>query len=168
MACRSDSETQGCCGGCGQRPFPWSSALRDPAFLRLWLRRYRGALARGAGSGLATGLALLALGDWLGALGPMLGGPWLHPHPAALLPGALLAGLLLALGREGHRGRLAQVLRPALVLALAGAGNGLLATGGGPEAWAAAGSHAFAFLILGLPLLALATWALSSLAPSEG
>ena len=100
MACCSTPPAAGKGAGCGcgaQPPFPWLSAIGDPVIRRLFLRRYGWHLLAGTGSGLLAGLAVLALGDRLGAIGPMLGGPWLHLHPATVLPATVLAGLVLSL-----------------------------------------------------------------------
>jgi hypothetical protein len=113
-----------CCsspGGCGgDKPFPWFSALRDPAILRLFLARYRREWLAGLGAGAAAGAALTLI-EPLGALGPLVGAPWLHLHAAAVVPAALLAGPALFL-RLGHEGR---------------------------GAWKGAAAWALAFLLLG-------------------
>jgi hypothetical protein len=113
-----------CCsspGGCGgDKPFPWFSALRDPAILRLFLARYRREWMAGLAAGAVAGAAL-SLIEPLGALGPAMGAPWLHLHPAAVVPATLLAG-------------------PALFLRLANDGR---------RAWAEGAAWALAFLVLG-------------------
>lgn len=161
MACCSDPEQEsrgGSCG-CGQRPFPWFSAVRDPVIRRLFLRRYRRELLLGAGTGCLTGGAALAFGEPLGALGPLLGGPWLHFHAGAVLPAAILAGLALALSmaRDGARRGAAS----AWVLACAaagGLGNGFLDLGDGPFLREGGAFSVLAFALLGLPATWL-TWA---------
>ena len=168
MACCTDPkpETEGAasCGGgscgCGSRPFPWFSAVCDPAIRRLFLLRYRRELLLGAGTGCLTGGAALLSGEGLGALGPLLGGPWLHFHAAATLPAAILAGLALALSMawNGARGWAAASAWVLICLAAGGAGNGLLELGEGPAVAGflrEGGPHSvLAFALLGLP----ATW----------
>ena len=100
MACNPESKSAeaagGCCGGgCGApKAFPWFSALCDPAFQKLFLARYWRDLLTGLAAGGLGALALLAPGEALAGLGPLLGGPWLHLRAAAVLPAAMLAGLL--------------------------------------------------------------------------
>jgi len=98
MACCSDSKpaSEGC--GChGRQPFPWLSAVSDPVIRRMFFQRYGRELWVGAGSGLLAGAAVLALGEVLGGVGPLLNGPWLHLHAGLVLPATLLGGLILAL-----------------------------------------------------------------------
>ena len=162
MACNSDSksaEAGGCCGGCAPKPFPWFSALCDPAFQKLFLARYwRDALIGLAAGGLGA-LALLAPGEALAGLGPLLGGPWLHLRTVAVLPAAILAGLFLALGATGEARRTALALRMLACLALGGVANGMLELGG---SFLAEGGWAYplAFGLLGLPATWLGWWIL--------
>jgi len=165
MACCSNpgSETKGggsCCGG--QRPFPWLSAICDPKITRLFLLRYWRELLLGAAAGGLTGWAALAFGEGLGALGPLLRGPWLHFHPAAVLAAAIPAGLILALTMawNGARGWRAASGWALAFTALGGIGNGFLELGeaqpggilaaffreGGPYS-------VLGFVLLGLPTL---------------
>lgn len=159
MACCSEP------GGCGgDRPFPWFSALRDPAMRRLFLVRFRRELLLGLGAGCLTGTVALAAGEGLvGGLGTLVGGPWLHFHAAAVLPAALLGGVVLALtlsgGVAGHWGPAScRVLACAL---LGGAANGFLELGdaGGSAFFQGGGLVSLlGFGLLGLPALWLA-WA---------
>ena len=152
MSCCSDPKPETDAGGscaCGQRPFPWLSAICDPAIGRMFLLRYRRDLLLGAGCGCLTGGAVLAFGDALGGLGPLLGGPWLHFQAAATLPAAILAGLSvsLSLAWNGARGWRAGTGWALAWSALGGLGNGLLSGDG-------AGVPALALALL----LAPATW----------
>lgn len=131
MSCSSESKTGakgsgGCCGGC--QPFPWFSVLTDPAIARLFLLRYRRELLLGLAAGCLSGLAILGWGDALSGLGPLLHGPWLHWHAAAILPTTLLSGLLLALGvsPQNLRGWASSTLRVLGCAVLGGIANGLL------------------------------------------
>jgi hypothetical protein len=105
--------------------------MRDPAIGRLFLLRYRRELLLGAATGCLTSGAVLALGEGLGGLGPLLGGPWIHFHAAAILPASILAGLILALsvawnGAKGWRSASGRVLACAV---LGGVANGFLELG---------------------------------------
>jgi len=160
MACKPESKSAeaagGCCGGgCGApKPFPWFSALCDPTFQKLFLARYGRHLLTGLAAGGLGALALLAPGEALARLGPLLGGPWLHLRAAAVVPATLLAGLFLALGATGPSRRTTLALRMLVCLALGGIANGLLELDG---AFLSEGGWAYplAFGLLGLP----ATWA---------
>ena len=168
MACCSDpgpeSKSGGsCCGG--QRPFPWLSAICDPSIGRMFLLRYRREIMLGLAAGGLTGWAALAFGAALGALGPLLGGPWLHFHPAAVLPAAILAGLVLALSIawSGPRGWRAASFRALAAAALGGAANGFLELGEAQPGGILASFlregglySVLAFSLLGLPALWLA------------
>ena len=153
-----------CCGGC--QPFPWFSVVSDPAIARLFFLRYRSDLARGLGVGVLTGLAVLGLGEGLGGLGPLLGGPWLHFHGAALLSAAILGGLALALGRALEAGWAGTSAWVAVCLAAGGVTNALLEWGDTPlAAYVREGGlvHPLVFVLLGLTCLWLA-WASLGLA----
>ena len=129
---------------------------------RLFLRRYGRELLAGASAGALASLAALTQGDALGALGPVFGGPWLHFHPQAVLPAALPAGVILALG--GRRPATAGWVL--VCLALGGLINGLLEIGSAPLGTyfqAGGGASLLAFGCLGLPALGLA-WGLLALA----
>jgi len=148
-----------CCGGC--QPFPWFSVVCDPAMARLFLLRYRSELAMGLGVGVLPGLAVLVRGEGLGGLGPMLGGPWLHFHGAAVLPATLLGGLALGLGQalKGSRGWAGTSAWVAACLASGGAVNALLERGDAPLAACVREGglvHPLVFVLLGLPCLWLA------------
>lgn len=163
MACCSEPGTEtkgggGCCGG--QRPFPWLSALRDPVMLGLFFRRFWRELLLGLLCGGVTGLAALFFSDALGPLGPLLGGPWLHFHAGAVLPAAILAGLVLAVGSgNGAKDRFALSGWALAILVLGGIANGFLELGeaGHPSGLLAAffqeGGYASALVLglLGLP-----------------
>ena len=167
MSCCSDPKSEAKGGGscCGSRPFPWLSAICDPAIGRMFLLRYWRELLAGLGAGCLTGAAALALADGMGGLGPLLGGPWLHFHALAILPAANPAGLILALtvawnGARGWRAASAWVL---VCAALGGAANGLLELGvaqpGGLLAsfMREGGLYSMlAFALLGLPAIWLA------------
>lgn len=168
MGCCSESGGKKAGGGCcGDRPFPWFSALTDPTVARLFFRRFWRELLIGAGAGCLASLALLGAGDGLlGGLGVALRGPMLHFHAAAVLPAALLGGLLLALGLAGKGGRIGVPVWVVVIALLGGVGNGLLEVGDPGRGWLSAfleeGGLAslLAFGILLLPVLAAARWLL--------
>jgi len=148
MSCCSDPK--GSC--CGQpQALPWFSALCDPVFRRRFLVRYWRELLAGTLAGGLAGYAALAHGDGIGALGPLLGGPWFHLHAAAVLPATLAGGLVLALA---PRPWLAASLRVLVCLALGGGLNAYL-----EGSWLSLP----AFGVLGLPVLWLAWLVLSRL-----
>ena len=158
MSCKSASEgsakSSGCCGGC-QPPFPWFSAILDPVIRRLFFQRYWRELLLGAAAGLLAGAGVLALGEVLGGVGPMLNGSWLHLHPGAVLPTTLLGGLFLAL-RNPDQTSVARASGWLLLLAaLGGSANGLLETGASWSGFLQGGGliSPLAFAVLGLPLL---------------
>lgn len=167
MACSENSEsgTQAgaCCGGCGCGPQspPWLAALLDPALAGLMVRRFWTRILRGAGAGLLAGAALALFGETvLGPLGPLLSGPWLRFHGAAVLPALMAAGLLLAL-HPGTRGR--RTAWAAALLALGGLANGFLDLGSASfteGGWV----HGIVLVLAGLPLAWLAQGAGAALA----
>jgi hypothetical protein len=166
MACcdPTQSKSRGGSCGCGDRPFPWFSAVTDPAIRRLFLRRYRTDLAFGAGAGAVVGLGVLGWSESFGALGPLLGGPWLRLRLVPALPAALLAGMALALtlAVRGVRGwRLASGWM-LVFLALGGLANGFLELEEGSAGFLRGGGWVslLAYLVLGLPALWLAWWVL--------
>jgi hypothetical protein len=123
---------------------------------RLFLLRYWRDLLLGAGAGALAGLAVLAAGEGLGGLGPLLGGSWLHVHAAAILPGAIAGGIVLALAGPG-----AGLKTSGWVLgwlSLGGLVNGLLEAGGALAALLQGGVWVapLVFGFLGLPAVWLA------------
>jgi hypothetical protein len=158
MACcsepKSGTKGGGCCGGA--QPFPWFSALCDPAMGRLFLLRYWRDLLLGAGAGALAGLAVLAAGEGLGGLGPLLGGSWLHVHAAAILPGTVAGGIVLALAGPGAGLTTAGWVLGCLFLG--GLANGLLEAGGAlaPLLQGGVWVAPLVFGVLGLPTIWLA------------
>jgi hypothetical protein len=157
MACcsepKSGTKGGGCCGGA--QPFPWFSALCDPAMGKLFLLHYWRGLLLGVAAGVLAGAAVLAAGEALGGLGPVLGGPWFHVHAAAILPATLAGGLVLALAGPGRGLKASAWVLGALVLG--GLGNGFLETGGTLAAFLeGAWIGPLLFNALGLPALWLA------------
>ena len=167
MACCDQTQSKAKAGGsccCGPQPFPWFGAITDPAIRRLFFRRYRTDLAFGAGAGAVVGLGVLGWSETFGALGPLLGGPWLRLRLAPALPAALLAGMALALtlailGARGWRLACAWMLA---ILALGGAVNGFLELEDASAGFLQGGGwvSVLAYLVLGLPALWLAWWLL--------
>ena len=134
MACCSEPKAGkkgggSCCGG--TQPFPWLSVLSDPAIGRMFLNRYWRELLLGLGTGCLTGLAELGFSGPLGALGPLVHGPWLQFHAGVVLPAGILCGLVLALSAsEAPRSWIAISGWLFGLAALGGAANGLLELGG--------------------------------------
>jgi hypothetical protein len=133
--------------------------LCDPAFTRLFLRRYWGELLVGASVGLALGAATLWLVNGLGVLdglrglGEVFQGRGLQLHGGAVLPVWALLGVVLAVrvSQEGFRGGLNAYGWVALASLLAGAANGVLEL---MDATGSAGRSAQDGIVVGLLLVA--------------
>lgn len=177
MSCCSEPKSKnknggGCCGG--SRPFPWFSAVCDSTIRRLFFQRYWRELLLGLATGGLTSLAALPLGEAMGGLGPLLGGSWFHLHVGALLPTALLSGLILALAGAGAgQGPRLGLATAGWVLGLAllgGCGNGLLETNPASLAAFLAEGGLVSALLFGLLILP-ASWlvwaALGTLIPAR-
>lgn len=159
---QSKAKAGGSCG-CGPRPFPWFSAVTDRSVRRLFFRRFRTDLAFGAGAGAVAGLGVLGWSESFGALGPLLGGPWLRLRLLPALPAALLAGMALAvvMAAKGAKGwRLASGWMLAF-LTLGGVANGFMELDAGAGFLQGGGwASVLAYAALGLPALWLAWWVL--------
>jgi hypothetical protein len=126
MACCSESGGKKGGGGCcGDRPFPWLSALTDRTIAKLFFRRFWRELLIGLGAGCMTSLALLGLGDTLGGL---LRLP-LHFQAPAVWATVLPGGLILSLGLAGKGNWTGPAIAVLVCALLGGIGNGLLAVG---------------------------------------